>query len=67
MTTMRASIWDEVLAELRGGNGLSSIDNVPSSSSVHRPGLDIDKSFSREVPKLTAGEGVENVDCRKQK
>ncbi|KAM7478042.1 hypothetical protein LguiA_026255 [Lonicera macranthoides] len=52
MTTMRASIRDEVLAELRGGNGPSSIVNVPTSSSVHRPDLDpdldLDKSFSRE-------------------
>ncbi|KAM7501251.1 hypothetical protein LguiB_000155 [Lonicera macranthoides] len=48
MTTMRASIRDEVLAELRGGNGPSSIGNVPTSSSVHRPDLDLDESFSRE-------------------
>ncbi|KAM7485525.1 hypothetical protein LguiA_001534 [Lonicera macranthoides] len=39
---MRASIRDEVLAELRGGNGPSSISNVPTSSSVHRPNLDLD-------------------------
>ncbi|KAM7460280.1 hypothetical protein LguiA_026356 [Lonicera macranthoides] len=49
---MRASIRDEVLAELRDGNGPSSIDNVPTSSSVHRPDLDLDldldESFSRE-------------------
>ncbi|KAM7515949.1 hypothetical protein LguiA_005532 [Lonicera macranthoides] len=42
MMTMRASIRDEVLTELRGGNGPSSIDNVPTSSSIHRPDLDID-------------------------
>ncbi|KAM7525533.1 hypothetical protein LguiA_015435 [Lonicera macranthoides] len=52
MTTMRTSIRDEVLAELRGGNGPSSIGNVPTSSSVHRPDLDfdldLDESFSRE-------------------
>ena len=28
MTTMRATIRDEVLVELRGGNGPSSINNV---------------------------------------
>ncbi|KAM7507086.1 hypothetical protein LguiA_017539 [Lonicera macranthoides] len=52
MTTMRTSIRDEVLAELRGGNGPSSIGNVPTSSSVHRPDLDLDldldESFSHE-------------------
>ncbi|KAM7497298.1 hypothetical protein LguiA_021712 [Lonicera macranthoides] len=42
MMTMRASIRDEVLTELRGGNGPSSIDNVPTSSSIHRLDLDID-------------------------
>ncbi|KAM7494301.1 hypothetical protein LguiB_028910 [Lonicera macranthoides] len=50
MTTMRASIRDEVLAKLRGGNGPSSIGNVPTSSSVHCPDLDLDESFSRETP-----------------
>ncbi|KAM7486487.1 hypothetical protein LguiA_002496 [Lonicera macranthoides] len=42
MMTMRASIRDEVLAELRVGNGPSSVDNVPTSSSIHRPVLDLD-------------------------
>ncbi|KAM7520618.1 hypothetical protein LguiB_019580 [Lonicera macranthoides] len=49
MMTIRAFIRDEVLAELRGGNGPSNIGNVTTSSSVHRPNLDLDESFSRKL------------------